>query len=202
MLQLARFVIECLDFLRTCSRTTSYQRIVMVANGNLTGLCSGPLRTVLCICTYGQMPCNCMQRTCAAYVYLCVVEVVWSVLSYSLASSICVCVDVSITNFRIHDNLVGRCHSFALCQLLLLLFAAGQGLPSFTFQTSNFKYFFIFLCFTQKLHSPVYAKVTGILASSRVFCGFWCCMRLALLLGSARGCPGSTCISPCGWIDR
>ena len=33
------------------------------------------------------------------------------------------------------------------------------------------------------------------------FCGCWCCMRLDLLLGSAKGCSGSTCISPV-WLER
>ena len=32
------------------------------------------------------------------------------------------------------------------------------------------------------------------------FCGFWCYMRITLLLESARGCPGSTCISA-EWLE-
>ena len=65
--------------------------------------------SVACIGTYEQMPC--MQRTCATYVYSRGKVVVgWSVLSYSLASSMCVCIDVSIAAFRVHDNSVGCCH--------------------------------------------------------------------------------------------
>ena len=41
--------------------------------------------------------------------------------------------NVVAAHLRIHDNLFGRCHCFTICHLLLLLLsAAGQGLPRIT----------------------------------------------------------------------
>ena len=54
-------------------------------------------------------------------------------------------------------------------------------------------------------HLRVSANVSNVVSLSVYwsllgFCGTWCCMRLDLLLGFARGFPGSSCISPvqCG----
>ena len=62
----------------------------------------------------------------------------------------------------------------------IYLSAAGQGVPSFT---------------------HVYAEGLRFNGVFLVF-GFWCCMRLDLLLGClCQGYPGSTCISPV-WLDK
>ena len=65
--------------------------------------------------------------------------------------------------------------------------------------------FFLFLftnCWQELTRiALVYANVSNAVSWTIYWCrlgscGFWSCMRLDLLVGSARGCPGSTYISP------